>query len=334
MKKTKIELSQATPVKVKKLVWNMLDILEAVGVPVDGTDRSLERMAKACLAVGGITRDFKDASISDERRFLRTRDIIDFEKRYYGENISPGSYDDVRRKDLKLLVEAGVVVSSSSTKSQAVNNPSRGYALSKSFIKLIRDYKTDAWKESLNEYIDKQVSLKEELKRLRELERIPVKLADGSELRLSYGEHNVLQKAIIEQFLPRFGFEAAVLYVGDTEDKFMYMDQNSLESIHFFELNHEMLPDIVAYSKEKNLLYLIEAFHSTGEWNEIRLRTVVKKLQESGCTAIPVFFTAFETKAIFRQKAKDIAWETEVWLADNPDHLIHFNGSKFLEIHK
>ncbi len=26
----------------------------------------------------------------------------------------------------------------------------------------------------------------------------------------------------------------------------------------------------------------------------------------------------------------DVAWETEVWIADNPDHLVHFNGHKFL----
>lgn len=334
MKKTKIELNPSTPVKIKKLVWNLLEILEAVGVPVDGTARSMERMSKACLAVGGITKDFKDASDLEDHRYLRTRDIIEFENKHYGEKLSPGSYDDVRRKDLRLLVEAGVVVSSSSAKSQAVNNPSRGYALSTSFIKLINAYNTDVWPEELKSYVDSQIFLKEDLKRLRELEKIPVKLANGKELRLSYGEHNVLQKAIIEQFLPRFGFEATVLYAGDTDDKFMHMDQDGLKDIHFFELSHEMLPDIVAYSKSKNLLYLIEAFHSTGEWNEIRLRTVSKKLQESGCTAVPVFFTAFETKAMFRQKAKDIAWETEVWLADNPDHLIHFNGGKFLEIHK
>jgi hypothetical protein len=26
----------------------------------------------------------------------------------------------------------------------------------------------------------------------------------------------------------------------------------------------------------------------------------------------------------------EIAWETEVWVADAPSHLIHFNGERFL----
>lgn len=148
------------------------------------------------------------------------------------------------------------------------------------------------------------------------------------------GDHNSLQKAIVEEFLPRFGFGAEVLYIGDTEDKFLHIEKDHLEKIHFFDLSHEELPDVIAFSADKNLLYLIEAYHSTGEWNEMRLKRIQSKLKETGCTAIPVYFTAFENKDAFRQKAKDIAWETEVWIADNPDHLVHFNGFKFLEIHK
>lgn len=166
------------------------------------------------------------------------------------------------------------------------------------------------------------------------MQKVPVTLPNGKIIVLSYGEHNDLQKAIIEVFLPLFGFGAEVLYVGDTKDKFLHLEKAELEKIKFFTLEHEELPDVVAYSREKNLLYLIEAYHSTGEWDEIRVRKVKRKLEESGCTANVVFFTAFENKNIFKQKAKDIAWETEVWIADSPEHLVHFNGYKFLELHK
>jgi adenine-specific DNA-methyltransferase len=43
-----------------------------------------------------------------------------------------------------------------------------------------------------------------------------------------------------------------------------------------------------------------------------------------------VYVTAFLDKADFRKYAADIAWETEVWIAETPDHMIHFNGPKFL----
>ncbi len=310
----------------------MLDILKSVGVPVENTDRKLERMAKACMAVGQIKHSFREAKSSEDGKFYRSRDIINFENANYGEMIADSSYDDIRRQDLKLLVEAGIVLNSSSQEGQATNNPSRGYALSPAFANLLRQYNTSSRKAALEKFIADSISLKEELERRRDLKRVPVTLPGGKHIDLSYGEHNDLQKAIIEVFLPRFGFGAEVLYVGDTKDKFLHLEREVLEKINFFPLEHEELPDVVAYSKEKNLLYLIEAYHSTGEWSEVRVRKIKRKLKDSHCTANIVFFTAFENKIVFKKKAKDIAWETEVWIADSPDHLVHFNGFKFLEI--
>lgn len=330
----KIKLIESTPRSVAKLVFNMLDILNAVGIPVQNTDRKLERMAKACLAVGKIKRSFSETLSAEDASYSRSRDIISYENSHYGEKIADSSYDDIRRQDLKLLVEAGVVINSSSQEEQATNNPSRGYALNPEFAKLIKQYKTATWESALEEYNSKTIKLMEELERRRDLAKVPVTLPGGKTINLSYGEHNNLQKAIIEEFLPLFGFGAEVLYVGDTSNKFLHLDKDALESINFFPLEHEELPDVVAYSREKNLLYLIEAYHSTGEWSEVRVRKVKRKLEESKCSAIVVFFTAFENKNVFKQKAKDIAWETEVWIADNPEHLVHFNGFKFLEVHK
>ena len=330
----KIKVQAKTSAKVRSLVYCLLDVFQKIGIPVDGTDRKVERMAKACLAVGKIKKSFAEALSEENDGFVRTRDIISFENENYGEHISPGSYDDIRRKDLKLLIEAGIVINSSSKENLATNNPSRGYALSKSFVELLYSYGSEEWDMRLSEYLKEAKSLKEELECRRNLMKVPVTLPGGKRISLSYGAHNDLQKEIIETFLPLFGFGAEVLYVGDTTDKFLHLDEKALKEINFFVLEHDELPDVVAYSHEKNLLYLIEAYHSTGEWNEIRVRKVKRKLKESGCTADVVFFTAFETKNAFKQKAKDIAWETEVWIAESPEHLVHFNGYKFLDIHK
>lgn len=330
----KIKLIETTPKSVAGLIFNMLDILKAVGIPMEATDRKLERMAKACLATGKIKRSFSESLSAEDAVFSRSRDIISFENSNYGEKIADSSYDDIRRQDLRLPVEAGIIVNSSSQENQATNNPSRGYALNPAFAKLLRQYGTPSWEAALQEYNSKTVQLKEELERRRNLAKVAVTLPEGKTINLSYGEHNNLQKAIIEKFLPLFGFGAEVLYVGDTADKFLHLDKETLESLNFFPLEHEELPDVIAYSREKNLLFLVEAYHSTGEWSEVRVRKVKRRLDESRCTAAVVFFTAFENKNAFKQKAKDIAWETEVWIADSPEHLVHFNGFKFLEMHK
>lgn len=329
----RIELTGMKPANVPELIFSLLDILEKAGIPLAGkTDRRLERMAEACLAVGGIRTSLAEAASADEGVFLKTRDIISFMNQHYGEEISPGSYDDIRRKDLILPVEAGLVLNSSAIGKQATNNPTRGYALSPHFARLLKAYGQPVWDEEWERFQSETKRLRDELERKRQLERIPVRLPSGEALALSAGEHNELQRQIIESFLPLFGFGAQVLYVGDTTDKFLYRADDALQRLGFFTLEHDELPDVVAYSEGKNLLYLVEAVHSAGPMDEIRVRRLKRQL--AGCRAGIVFVTAFLTRKEFRRWAADIAWETEVWIADSPEHLIHFNGYKFLEIHK
>lgn len=318
--------------EVKRLIFEMLDVLGEVGIPLDGTPRRLEKMAMACMAVGDITTRFSEVKSANDNHFLTTREIITFENTNYGENISSGSYDDIRRKDLLLPVQARIVLNSSSFDSQATNNPTRGYALNPLFADLIKQFGTVKWKKSLEGYKKQNKLLKEDLERKRDLEKIPVKLPSGLELELSAGEHNILQKCIIEDFLTRFGMGAKVLYIGDTSDKFLYKNYEVLDHICFFTLEHDELPDVVAYCEEKNLLFLIEAVHSAGPMSEIRVRKLKSQLEK--CTAIPIFVTTFLNKKEFRKWVTKIAWETEVWIADSPEHMIHFNGYKFLEIHQ
>ncbi len=319
---------------VKKLYSDMLDILVAIGIPLEtlSTDRRKEKMAGACLATGQVVSSLKETKSVMNGMFMKTRDIIDFENKHYGENISPGSYDDIRRKDLKILVEEGIVINSSTLDRSATNNPNRGYALDAQFASLVKAYGTKQWKDKLDYFTTMRDSVRKELEKKRSLARIPVTLPSGIPLELTPGEHNLLQKKIIEVFLPIWGFGAQVLYVGDTADKYLYRDNETLASLHVFTLEHEELPDIVAYSKEKNLLYMIEAVHSSGPMDEVRVNRLKRQLKN--CTAETVFFTAFLNRKMYQKYCLNIAWNTEVWIAETPDHLVHLNGYKFLEIHK
>ena len=155
---------------------------------------------------------------------------------------------------------------------------------------------------------------------------------NGLKPKLSAGKHNVLQKAILEKFLPLFGKGSEVLYIADTSNKSLYLKLDKLTELGYSAVEHKELPDIIAYSEEKNILFLIRTCHSTDQWSEIRVKKIRDKLTE--CKAVIIYITAFETLESFSEKAAEIAWETEVWVADFPEHLIHFNGYKFLEIHK
>jgi type II restriction enzyme len=323
----KIYIAKSTkPKKIQKIINEALDILESVGIPVTTkTDRGLERMAVCFMAVASVTNDWTKAS---DKFHFKTREIISIVNKNFKEKISPGSYDDIRRKDLKLLVIADLILNSGDNLSAATNDPTRGYALHPDFKNLIVHYGKSTWVEKLQDFNKNKPSLAELLARKRNIEHIPITLPGGKPLQLSLGEHNVLQKEIIEQFLPRFGRDCEILYIGDTSNKMLHIEEVALKELNFFKLSHDELPDIIAFSKKHNWLYLIEAVHSSGPMSEIRVHELKRLLNE--CKAELIFVTAFLSRTEFRKWSMDIAWETEVWISDNPDHLIHFNGHKFL----
>ncbi len=316
------------PEEIKELINCALYILDCFGIPMESTPRRLERMAIAFLASGDIKciDDFKLIKDWNSGYSLKTRDIINYVNIHFSENISSGSYDDIRRKDLKLLTIAEVILRSSPN--SATNDSTRGYSINPFYADLIREFGRKNWEELVYEKLKMIEPLSQKLKRERDIQRVDVILKSGITFSLSAGEHNHLQKAIIEEFLPRYGFGADVLYVGDTSDKYLFLEKEKLEKLNFFEISHEELPDVIAYSASKNWLYLIEAVHSSGPINEIRLLQLQKLTKE--CAANIIYVTAFLSRQKFRQFISEIAWETEVWIADNPDHLVHFNGDKFL----
>ena len=226
-----------------------------------------------------------------------------------------------------MLVEAGYVLNSAKKEGAATNDGTRPYALSPETATLLHSYGTLVWPQRLADFLSGREQLADILKKLRHQQRVPIKIGTAQML-FGPGEHNELQKAIIEEFLPRFGFGAEVLYVGDTENKLLYVEQERLIELGFFELSHDKLPDVLAYSIQRNWLFLVEAVHSANPITELRKKTL--EALTSACTADIVFVSAFLTRAAFRRFANEIAWETEVWIAETPDHLVHFNGDKFL----
>jgi type II restriction enzyme len=319
--------------KIAALITQTVLILKSFGVPVEKlSHRRAERMAMAFLAVADVKKieDFSKAKDLNDKRSIKTRDIINYVNGAFGEDISSGSYDDIRRKDLRLLVLGSIVLN---TKQNAARNDStRGYALNPKFAFFLKSYGNPDWDKQVKKLIATTGSVKDVLTSERKIEQIPIIFPDGKKLTFSPGEHNLLQKAVIEDFLPRFGYGAEVLYVGDTADKFLFLDEEKIKRLNFFDIGHGELPDLLAYSAQKNWLYLIEAVHSSGPVSSIRMAEL-KKLTKN-CTAELIFITAFLNKETFRKFTMDIAWESEVWIAENPDHMIHFNGDKFVGPYK
>lgn len=227
------EFQQKTPAQ-QLLVNQALYILYSLGVPVRGmSTRRMERMALAFLAVADVSASEQWEALKDETsgRSLRTRDVIVYINMHFGEHISSGSYDDIRRKDLMLPVQAGIVVSTGS--GAARNDSTRGYAIGTQFAAIIRQFHASEWDQPVRVFMEGRTRLTDQLYSERSVPQIPIHLPSGEELQFSLGEHNVLQKAIIEEFLPRYGYGSEVLYIGDTAKKFIVYQEERLQQLKF-----------------------------------------------------------------------------------------------------
>jgi hypothetical protein len=271
---------------------------------------------------------------------LQTFVIMDFIRNQYGMDYKPNSRETIRRQTLHQFEQAQIISRNRDDPKRATNSKDNNYSLNKPIIDILSEFPDGNWEDKVDQFLLSAPSLKEEYQKKRNLYKIPVKLPNGKELTLSPGKHNQLHADIIHEFCPRFiGDGGVVLYLGDTASsrtgeggKFMYLETNYLKELGVPPMSHDKLPDIVVYDKLNNWLFLIEAVHSFGPISPKRWKELEEALKE--CKVGKVYVTAFADNTAFKKHVSAVAWETEVWISDKPDHLIHFNGDRFLGPHK
>ena len=299
-------------------------ILTALGLPAaQQNERSaLTLLALACV---GPKTPWEDA----EQPLLRIVDIMEFMRARYRKDYAPNSRETVRRQTIHQFEQARIVDRNSDDLTRPTNSGKTVYKLTDQALAVVRAFGNDAaFRARVARFLEQIGSLQAAYSSSRDTHRVPLRLPDGVTIYLSPGKHNELQVAIIEEFGPRFAPGAEVLYVGDTADKHVLLQAEKLAALKIVVTEHDKLADIMLYQTDKNWLYLVEAVTSHGPISPKRHAELTQMLARS--SAEFVFVTAFPSASEFRKYAADIAWETEVWIANNPDHMIHFNGLKFL----
>ena len=270
-----------------------------------------------------------DVSWSDAQAPLRgITPIIDFIADAYGNRYAPNTRETIRDDAVKFFVGEGLLLRNPDDPNRPTNSGKTVYQIEPTALALLRKVGMPAWTAALKNYLASRETLKYEIARKRDLARVPVTLPDGSQVALSPGGQNPLIKAIIEQFCPAFAPGGVVLYIGDTENKFVHLETAGLTALGVALDSAAKIPDVIVHHTAKNWLLLIEAVTSAGPVDGKR-RKELKDLF-AGCKAGLVFVTAFETRRTMQTFVSHIAWESEVWIAEDPDHMIHFNGERFL----
>lgn len=311
-----------TDVKVRKLreARNILEVLDFPRAQLN------DRSALTLLAL----LDLKPDTPWDnaQPRLIGITPIMDWSKEHYGVAYAPNTRETFRRQTMHQFVEAGLVVQNPDEPTRPVNSPKWCYQIENRALQLLRTFGTDQWEQNLSGYKNERQGLRLQYAMQRNMKMIPVELAEGMKITLSPGAHSNLIKAIIEEFAPRYVPGGKVIYVGDTGDKWGYFDIEALKSLGVQVDPHGKMPDAVLYYPEKNWLLLVEAVTSHGPVDGKRHAELGRLF--SGSTTGLIYVTAFPTREQMARYFAEISWETEVWVADAPDHLIHFNGVRFL----
>lgn len=294
------------------------DILSQIDMP---KPQQNDMCCRVLLALADLKEDTKWEKAKDS--FKRTHDIIEFLKQSYDFHYAENSRETVRKAALKPFRDAAIV----ETNGKPTNSPNYAYRLTTEFLELIRSYKTDEWEQELAIFKEGHETLVELFRQRKKVKRVEL-LINGQPISLSLGKHNRLQKAIVEDFGAIFAPGAEVLYLGDTQDKFLYRNDELMNELSINVLDNMKLPDVILYMKDKNWIFFVEAVSSVGPMSPSRVHEIKEACQE--CKAEFIFVTAFKNLSIYKKFADQLAWETEVWIAEMPEHMIHLNGDKFL----
>ncbi|BAU14707.1 type II site-specific deoxyribonuclease [Leptolyngbya sp. NIES-3755] len=315
-------MSEATrAVQASRRIEEALAILKEISAP---REQQNERSALCLLALADIQPDTPWNQATAPRR--RITEMMDWFREHYGKQYAPNTRETVRRQTMHQFVQMGMVVENPDRPDRPINSPKWCYQLHQQALSLLQSYGSEQWEEARRNYAISVTNLLQS--RNRDIPMIPVTLPNGQAIELSSDGQNVLIKQILENFCPRFTPGGVVLYVGDAGDKFIINETQKFREIGVELDPHGKMPDVVIDYEQQDWPVLIEAVTSHGPVN-LKRHNELKKLFRSSRKGL-VFVTAFPSRKEMTRYLAEISWETEVWVADQPDHMIHFNGERFL----
>lgn len=294
------------------------EFLDQIGMP---KAQQADICCYVILAMAGIKPDMQWKEATNE--WIRIHDIIQFANSYYGTTYAENSRETFRKQALHHFRTAALVEDNG----KATNSPNYRYRLTKETFQLLRVRDTIEWEVSLRRFQHYHPSLVETYASKRKMIMMPVKI-NGQDFSFSPGKHNELQKAIIEEFAPRFAPDSECLYVGDTIEKDLVKNVEKLTKLGFEITLHDKMPDVVLYREDKDWLYFVESVTSVGPMDPKRILEITEMTKD--VTAGKIFVTAFPDFKTYKKFSEKLAWETEVWIAEMPEHMIHLARDKFL----
>ena len=278
--------------------------LQEVGMP---KPQQADICCYVILAMAGVKPDMEWSNATNE--WIRIHDIIQFSNTYYGSTYAENSRETFRKQALHRFRTAALVEDNG----KATNSPNYRYRLTEETLKMIRNLNSDEWNKSVSRFLMYHEKLVDIYASKKKMSMMPVKI-NGSDFNFS---------------APRFAPNSECLYVGDTIEKDLVKNVDKLTELGFEITLHDKMPDVVLYREDRDWIYFIESVTSVGPMDPKRILEITELTKD--VKAGKIFVTAFLDFKTYKKFSEDLAWETEVWIAEMPEHMIHLNGDRFME---
>lgn len=292
--------------------------LKTVGMP---KAQQADICCYAILAMAGIKQNMSWSEVTN--KWIRIHDIIQFVNTFYGMSYAENSRETFRKQALHRFRTAALIEDNK----KATNSPNYRYRLTEETTQVLRTIQTSDWEAAIKQFLCDHEKLIDIYASKKKMTMMPVNI-NGESFKFSAGKHNELQKAIIEEFAPRFAPNSECLYVGDTIEKDLVKNVVKLKELGFEITLHDKMPDVVLYREDKNWIYFVESVTSVGPMDPKRILEIAEMTKD--VTAGKIFVTAFLDFKTYKKFIEELAWETEVWIAEMPEHMIHLNGDRFM----
>jgi type II restriction enzyme len=247
----------------------------------------------------------------------RVTDILEFSDKELGKKYAENSRETFRKYSLKYLVDEGLAIKNPDKPTRATNSGLNNYILSPQFKQLIDAYLQDTGQfNELKIHFSNVVALarQEEIEKLQE-HRIHVEIPQSNdEVSLSPGEHNIIEKFIVEEIMPSLFPNFQLVYIGDTQVK-DHFDEELCRKINLTVDVHNKIPDVIGFDSQSSTILLFEAVASSGPIDNLRKKELLELFDSNQFNL--VFGTVFLYDKLFQSFSKLIADGTDAYIIES-----------------
>jgi hypothetical protein len=250
----------------------------------------------------------------------RVHDILNFAREVVGKKVAENTREAYRKNSLAPLMNYGLIV----RHQLSTNDPNTYYRLHPDFIQIFSEQNVDK-RNKLISGLQKLFAKAKAIKKSQHKHDMSVRIDAAQVFSLSPGEHNSLERAVVEIFGHAFLHDPQVVYLGDTAPRKGYQNRTLMRKLNLPIDTTASLPDIILFSEPESHVVIVEAVSTSGPVNSLRLDQLKKFTKGPRKLRYKIsYISAFPSRSIFRRFVEQISWGSSVWIENEPHNIVHF----------